>query len=1180
MDNTKTTFCSVCQKSVNSRVFSGHLRSIAHKNNAAIFFDTGIEKISSAFRGRIASYRIRTERKSMPDGSETVITSPTEFFTSIATRLRTILDAAISNHINVKANFELFVKVILPKDDSMEIKSFATENISLHQNYIFSDLIDRVSEIITKKIEEFQEKGSGWSLLEILYLETNINKFSPLKGSSYLPLPKNIKTKQACINVKNNDEYCFAWTVMAALYPVKKNADRVSSYPHFSSVLNLNHMSFPVSVNDIKVFEKNNNDISVNIYGLDSKQNVTGPLYKTSLRKKHHINMLLLENGSQSHYCLIKNFTKLVRSQVTKHHGKLFFCDECLLFFKSSQQQINHVCGGVVTSLPNEGSILQFKNYQHMQYMPFVIYADFETFLKPCADSTGAHTTNVQQHVPAAFSYYILCKHDSIHNCLQTYRGTDCANRFVDYLQKDVTRIYNIIKSSSENPVPIIFNEDDKRSFEMAEYCYLCSNLLIGDKVRDHCHFTGEYRGAAHSYCNLKFRVPNFIPVFFHNLSGYDCHLFIRELSTFPGDIKVIPKNKENYISFTKFIPLSENNFVAVRFVDSFKFLGTSLEQLAKDLDRDDFVQLPKFCQNEKQLSLLRRKGVYPYDYMSSWDTYHETSLPPKEKFYSNLTDESISQDDYEHAKNVWDCFAIKNLGEYTDLYVKSDVLLLADIFEKFRNTCHKSYCLDPCFYLTAPSLSFDAMLLKTKVKLELISDLEIFRMIQSGIRGGICMCSKRYAKSNNHYQVEFDPNEKSNYLVYIDCNNLYGYAMCGYMPYADFKFLTAEECNQLNVLNVPDDNDFGYILEVDLEYPENLHDAHNDLPFCAQNFVPPGAKHTKLTPNLYDKYYYVIHYVHLKTCLKHGLRLKKIHRAISFKQSTFLKEYIDLNTHLRQKAKSVFDQNLYKLFNNSIFGKTLEDTERRVDVKLVNRWKDDRNKTNQCNSAEQLISRPNFHSATVFDENFVAIQLNREKVVLNKPIYIGFAVLELSKNHMYDFHYSVMKDFYKEKLNLCYTDTDSLLYSIQTNDFYCDMKKYFLNYFDTSNYPLENNFNIIQKNKKVPGLFKDELGGTILQEFVGLRSKLYSIRSYDYEIKKAKGVKKPVTRKLKFDDYIDVLKTGKELRGKNVHFKSIKHQIFTREQNKVALSRKDDKRFILSDNVSTMSWGHYSITP
>lgn len=187
--------------------------------------------------------------------------------------------------------------------------------------------------------------------------------------------------------------------------------------------------------------------------------------------------------------------------------------------------------------------------------------------------------------------------------------------------------------------------------------------------------------------------------------------------------------------------------------------------------------------------------------------------------------------------------------------------------------------------YVSVPSLSFDAMLLKTGVKLELIENLEIIRMIQKGIRGGVCLCSTRYACANNKYMPNYDPSVAYYYFLYIDCNNLYGYAMCSYLRYSNFELIEHPELTAFDILNLPDDSEFGYILEVDLEYPEHLHDSHNDLPFCPQKFAPPGSKTSKLIPNLYDKFNYVIHYVHLKKCLKHGLILKKNLRAIKSKQ-------------------------------------------------------------------------------------------------------------------------------------------------------------------------------------------------------------------------------------------------------------------------------------------------------
>lgn len=1164
-------FCTVCDQAVKSKAYSAHLRSNIHKNNNVVQLSDGVEKLNSAFRERIVSYRLRARASE----GEADLLAPVQYMQRVRRLARELISAKLAQHTSIKINFEFFAEFILPKNDESQIKSFATKNIPIHQVHNFNNIYEQVKSSITKNIQEFETKDSGWTFLRNLYLEININKYSPLHASSFIELPKFIKNKRACINIKNNDCFCFLWSIMAALFPAKSNADRVSSYPDFNDKLNLKNMSFPMTLSDIKCFEKNNPQISVNVYGL-KKNKIVGPLYKTQKRSSKHINLLFIEKGGRSHYCLIKDLTRLLRSQITKHHGKIHFCEDCLMFFNNENKIRSHVCGGIATVMPERGSFLRFKHFERLQDVPFVIYADFESLLDPCLDENmfSPNTVNIQKHIPAAFAYYVVCSYDNSLNKYRTYRGENCAETFLHYLQKDITKIYKRLNKV----VPMIFTEFDRNKFEEADNCSICALPLFDDKVRDHCHLTGKFRGAAHSYCNIQFKLPKFVPVFFHNLSGYDCHLFIKQLGELPGRIKVIAKTKENYISFTKFFNVSDNQYIAVRFVDSFKFLGASLEKLVASLNVDDFNFLSRFFPDRHQFELLKRKGVYPYEYITSWDIYEENCLPSRKHFFSNLTNQTVSESDYEHALNVFNMFKLKSIGEYTDLYLQTDVLLLADIFEKFRLTCRLNYKLDPAFYITAPSLSFDAMLLKTKVKLELLDDLEITRMIQSGVRGGICLCSTRYAKSNHKYLPSHDPTESSNYLIYIDCTNLYGYAMCAYLPYSDFKLLNESEIKMLNVSNVPQNNDIGYILEVDLEYPEELHDYHNELPFCPQKYTPPGSNTCKLIPNLYDKFYYVIHYIHLQECLKHGLILKKIHRVISFKQSPYLKQYIDLNTKLRQNAMSAFEQDFFKLLNNSIFGKTLENVENRLDVKLVNQWKDTNNTTKKTYGAEQLIARPNFHSATIFSDNLVAIQMSPESVILDKPIYIGFTVLELSKSHMYNFHYSIMKPYYGTRLRLCYMDTDSFLYSIQTDDFYVDLKSSFKQYFDTSNYSENNIHGITRANKKVPGLFKDELGGQNILEFVGLRSKLYCIKTENTEIKKAKGVKKHLTKELTFKHYNNVLRKDKIIRKSNVLFKSLKHTLFTQKVNKVALSGNDDKRCIMSDRVTTYSWGYKSI--
>ena len=326
-----------------------------------------------------------------------------------------------------------------------------------------------------------------------------------------------------------------------------------------------------------------------------------------------------------------------------------------------------------------------------------------------------------------------------------------------------------------------------------------------------------------------------------------------------------------------------------------------------------------------------------------------------------------------------------------------------------------------------------------------------------------------------------------------------------------------------------------------------------------------------KLIPNLRDKKKYVLHYKNLIQCLDMGLKIKHIHRGIKFIESEWMKPYIDKNTNLRAKAKNNFEKDFYKLMNNSVFGKTMENIRNRVDVKLVNTKE----------KLRKLVAKPNFKSRKILNENLVSVHMKKTSLTMNKPVYLGMCILDLSKTIMYDFHYNYIKSKYGNKAKLLFSDTDSLMYEIETEDVYKDISGDVKNKFDTSDYP-ENHPSGIPTgiNKKVLGMMKDEAAGKIIKEFVGLRAKLYSFVMDDgEETKKCKGIKKQVVESsIRHEDYKTCLLTGKEqLRKQNI-LRSYNHEVYTEEVNKVALSALDDKRYILSDGVHTLAWGHYKI--
>ena len=409
-----------------------------------------------------------------------------------------------------------------------------------------------------------------------------------------------------------------------------------------------------------------------------------------------------------------------------------------------------------------------------------------------------------------------------------------------------------------------------------------------------------------------------------------------------------------------------------LRFIDSFRFMASSLDNLVGNLDKSSFLNAAKLY-NGKRLDLLLRKGVYPYDYMGSLKRLDETKLPPKEAFYSRLSGEDISDDDYEHAHRVWKEFGMETLRDYHDLYNQSDVLLLADVFENFRDVCSKNYGLDPVWYYTAPGLAWDAALKITGVNLELLSDVDMLNMVEKGIRGGISMISNRYGKANNPYMDnKHEMDQVTKYITYL------GWAMIKALPTHGFEWMTESELGSWK--------DHSCILEVDLEYPQELHDLHNDYPLAPESIKIGQVD--KLIPNLNDKTKYVVHYENLKLYESLGLKLTKIHRGVKFEESAWLKQYIDLNTELRAKANNEFEKDFFKLMNNSVFGKTMENIRKRVDIRLVN----------SEGKAKKLAAKPNYQHCNIFDENLVAIHMKKTKLVFNKPVYLGMCILDLSK--------------------------------------------------------------------------------------------------------------------------------------------------------------------------------------
>ena len=590
----------------------------------------------------------------------------------------------------------------------------------------------------------------------------------------------------------------------------------------------------------------------------------------------------MISDGQKWHYLVVKNLSGLLRG-ITSNH----------------------------VEIPTKNNnIIKYNHGEKSMKLPFVIYADLECLLEKmstCINNPNeSSTTKINKHTPSGHSIFTHCSFDESKNKLNYYRGKDCMKKFSKDLREHASKIINYEKKKM---IPL--TTEEKIYHNKQKICFICKKEFSNNdkknyKVRNHCHYTGKYRGAAHNICNLRYKVPKEIPIVFHNSSIYDYHFIIKELvKEVEDNFECLGENTENYITFS--VPIKkkiENKDLEItykiKFIDSYRFMASSLSKLVDNLSEGihnnkcsdcgsnlDYIKIKNeklilecynckqrfkkifnkelikrfastynFCNNDlNKFILLLRKGVYPYEYMDNWERFNETLLPSKESFYSNLDMENIEDIDYRHGNNVFNKFKLNNLGEYHDLYVQNDTSLLADVFENFRDMCLKEYELDPAHFLSLPGLAWQACLKKTNElfnELELLTDYDMLLMVEEGIRGGICHCLQRYAKANNKYMKSYNNNEESSYIQYLDANSLYDWAMSKKLPTNGFKWIDNNEINEELIKNYNENDIKGYILEVDVKYPKRLHELHSDLPFLSERMEVNKCK--KLVCNLFNR--------------------------------------------------------------------------------------------------------------------------------------------------------------------------------------------------------------------------------------------------------------------------------------------------------------------------------------
>lgn len=1165
---------------------------------------------------------------------------------------------------------------------------------------------------ITDQVDAFQQNGSNWIIRAIGDAVLRLSEYSRHDrveghgmrflpgGASYLELPKWIKNKHACINIQNEDDYCFKYA-MAAAYCDRQNClptnnmQRASHYQQYLHLFNTSGMEFPFHVNQLAQFEKQNAEhkLAFRVLVADPSDRYFTIAYATKNAPPESWFVVLLMYGTanyeNSHYVYVhRPDTLLSPEDATNHHKKLH-CLNCLKGFWTKKSldkhttdfkcENNSVCK---TRFPfGDKAYYTFKKYSACLKTDWIVYADFECILVDTNDPKNPRRT--QTHVPCGFTSVLICtfnpslsKYDlpyTATNMEQSDRvGAELIRRLDEY------RLYvETIEATHTHVIDMTLA--DAIAHKQATRCYICNGPFEKFRIRgwkdehveqnvrkvaDHDHRKPwlNYRGAAHSFCNLQAKglmrkrtwgeeeqeeeeesddddgdedmgnpdekkwvkndFNNRIPVVFHNFKGYDSHIIIRSLkdSLVRGDVSVIPQQGEKSLS------LSFNGF---QFIDSLAFLQNSLDSLTNLLTQkgNDLSGLRHtrvafenviapwldLLPTEERFRRIAQKGIYPYDYMNSFDRFEEKKLPDRESFYSKLTEQETSQDEHDHAKTVFDTFELTSLRQYHDLYLMQDVLLLADIFENFRETTFQDIGLDPARFVSLPGLSRDSGLffhdnvidaegIERPFEVELFRDCEahkdMYEFCENAIRGGVSMIKGRYSKAGN-----------GKVIIYLDANNLYGWAMSQWLPVGDYKWLAGWELvllmNEDIWKSMPDDGEFGYFLEVDMDIPTDIHDKLKDLPIApvkqcvdmndlspfsmaqyAAMGTQPDCTNPKLLLTLYNKEKYSLHFRTLKLYLQLGAELKKVHRILRFRQERWIKPFIDYHTAKRTEAskeKNEFKKNYHKLIANSFYGKTIEDTRKHQKVDIV------------TNRHRQLkLARDPFYTGFKEIHNECLVVSRRKKEVeLDKPKLVGACILEMAKLRMYDFFYNTMRSVFGDRMRLLMTDTDSLVMEIETDDWQQEIRAAGrLSEMDFSAYPIDHPFIrslsaderklVMETNNSAIGKMKDELSGVLPEEFVGLRSKMYSLKmpaGHD-DVKKAKGVKHHVVKNgLSFDEYYECLtQEGYRPESRRVlGFASHDQQTYTEFIDKTTLSAADTKLYLV-DAVTTLPHGHYLI--
>ena len=1134
------------------------------------------------------------------------------------------VESILSHSINVKKNFKYAVvifcrmqKIDAATGEVVKSQSFPRRNKQFAITPITSlteirEQLEQTYFATVSFIQDFFDGlGSGWTLEYVEQVNLELGRCKPLAGSSCTAVDLSMihggeHLKQF---VKPSERRCFLYAVASHF---ATNEEETLKFVR--ERFNVKGLSFPVTIKNIDAFQKSNPAIRINVLYGDGKnlfalracppesnvEVVNLLMYKVSSddddddeEEEEEVKLSEEKEGDHYHYVCIKDINRFVSTYTrsgggVNSHQCLEVCLNCLNAFRRSRiQKHQSLCFRNKAQnlvMPEPGETLSFSNYASTHFVPIIGAFDFESAMT--TTDGPPHATNyseeIYKHKPVSYSMVFMDFCGKVLFSRTEASEEKCLELFMKALEDASASLSPFLDRIAEMEI----DQEEEARFGESNACHIClrSFTMGQEKVRDHCHWTGKYLGPAHIKCNLSARRPKYIPMYAHNFSGYDSHFVMQALV----------ENREKTKRRKKISGLGYNmekmrtiQFDRFRFLDSMQFMPTSLAKVTEDLRRSnhDFPILKNMglYTNDEERKLLTRKGVFPYDLLTNLQKFEEMrNFPAREDFFNILTQRGISEEDYEHGLKVFSIFKCSNMKDYMLLYNELDTGLLLETITQFRLSVMSKFGLDMAHYISLPQYAFQCMLRYTRVDIGLVSDVDMFLFLQQGIRGGVSYCSTRLAQSSEE--------EK---LIYVDANNLYGEAQTQPLPYDSFEWVDEDDFSKVvnevvssTQKDTPADDETGYILEVDLNYPIDVHDKHSQFPFAPESVrITPSKlspyslskltvsnyKAQKLIGSFEDKKNYVIHYRALRQCLDNGLELLKVHRIIKFRQFRYLKPYIEYTNFLRASSSDDLSKTSFKLMNNAIYGKTLEDARRRTKLSICT----------VPRSAMRCISSPHFTAMKILSPNFVLCFQENESVKVKQCHAVGVSILDHSKVHMYDLYYNQIipllnLDPVRGDIRVVMSDTDSFLLSIKTTLSLTSLFKRLDPVMDFSNYPsLHPLYN--EKRKGKLGLLKDEMKGGEIREACAIRSKCYSFSTSEGEQHpRCKGCPSLTTKSLPLQMYKDTVKDLREgVRVSYFKIKSKNHVITTNKEKKNIFSAFDDKRYYTC-SIHSVPYGHY----